>query len=159
MGGGLESLFVLRQEHEFPKGKGVILRKLESSEFSDLDVKRTRENEFHLSAKVSLGVGGVAGSISFFQPIAVNAVVHVSGDNDARISFASEIRVELVVIGLVWLLVFAWAVVLWFSDVAWHPEALILIGVLPLVLLWFRFVYRVQEEHLITSVLKRLKQS
>ncbi len=159
MGGGLESLFVLRQEHELSKGKGVILRKLESSEFSDLNVKRLNENEFHLSAKVSLGAGGAVGAPSFFQPIAVNAVVHVKGDNEARISFASEIRVELVIIGLAWLLVVVWVVVLWFSDVAWHPEALILIGILPLVWLWFRFVYRVQEEQLITSVLKQLKQS
>lgn len=159
IGVGLESLFVLRQEYGLPKGKELILKKLESSDFSNLNVQRLSENEFRLSARVSLGVGGAVEAPSFFQPIAVNAVVHISEDNEARISFNSEIRVELVVIGLAWLVVIAWVVVLWFSDDSWHPEALIAFGILPVVWLWFRFVYRVQEEQIVNSVLKQLRQS
>lgn len=108
-------------------------------------------NGYKAYPDVSVGVGmSLANNISL--PISTEIRIHISEPNSTKVTLFTRPRIELILIALLWLVL---AVLQLFGNKE-IPLA-VTVAILPIALLWFWAVYRIQEAGLQTRIEKALK--
>ena len=108
--------------------------------------------EYHINAKLSVGIA-ISFSGLFNFPICTSLKLMEETQNKTIVNLKTYVRPELIFISLLWIISLLFKL---FSETK-IPFAIPFV-VFPLILIWFWFVYRTQEESLHTAIEKYLKE-
>lgn len=127
-----------------------LISEMDQKEFG---IKKLAYGEFKFLSNVSLGTAIVQGNSGMIEGIKIYCKITKQSDSTVLISFTSKLRIELIVMSIVWFGVI-------FFQVFGNEEFPLWINMVlfPVVLLWFGFVYRVQEKSLLKKVEKKIKR-
>lgn len=127
-----------------------LISEMDQKEFG---IKKLAYGEFKFLSNVSLGTAVVQGNYGMIEGIKIYCKITKEPDSTVLISFTSKLRIELIVISIVWLGVM-------FFQIFGNKEFPLWINMVmfPILLLWFGFVYRIQENALLKKVEKKIKR-
>jgi len=119
----------------------------------EFGIKKLAHGEYKFLSNISLGTAIVQGNSGLIEGIKIYCKIIKQPDSTVLIRITSKLRIELIVISIVWLGVI-------FLQIFGNEEFPLWINIVlfPMVLLWFGFVYRVQEKALLKKVEKKIKR-
>lgn len=147
----IKPLFILSKSFVFSGSKKLLIEKLHASDNKDFYINDHKRNVYEIKARIAYGTLRFSGG--FGAGISVNLKIEPKNEDEQIITIYTELRPENY-----FLLIFAFftiiSIVLSGASIA---PILISIVILPVMTVWFNFIYKVQEESLIDKIKKRCK--
>ena len=128
------------------------LRKMfAESDGNGFSIRKINDDRYKFLANFSLGTVIVKGSPGFIDGISVYGKLFDGPNSATVIRLTTELRIELIVIlifwvGMIFFQLFGPDLPLWINLILF-----------PILILWFGFIYRIQEKSLLKKVEKKIK--
>jgi hypothetical protein len=148
----LNNKLVLKRHFEILVPIHEVETKLKAYSGDDFYIESLPDGRFKALSNVSIGTLILKGMPSAVDGIKTLIILTHIANNRTQVALETKVRIELVFIIIVWV-----AIVL--AHVVGNADFLIwaILGILPVVLVWFWFIYRLQEKALQLKVETFLK--
>jgi hypothetical protein len=102
-------------------------------------------------ANFSLGTAIVQGGPGLIDGISIYGEVLDGPESTTTVHLSTRLRIELILILIIWI------VLIFFQIIGNEIPLWVSLVLFPIIVLWFGFIYRVQENSLLKKIDKKLK--
>ena len=139
----------LTKQLELSVSIAIVQNELASYTEGKFEIKKIGQQQYKFVSNSSIGTMIIKGR-GPIEGIKIFALVSSQNTHSVKVTLKTKLRIEIVIIATIMFFVIIFSLITRQSQIIWA------VTVFPIVLLWFWFIYRIQELKLISKVEKYL---